>query len=408
MSQDFFTSRRKFAKIDFEGLRVGILVSALLEYFKLNNMAAIQYFRSSIKKMLATPIVQYPEQCISVEGYPIFISILRQDYIEIARNVESQLSRVNECKVIEVSLINKASTLRELFKCFSKALKLTKGLDYKWYEVIYIFSSFYYVLKGVHRLEQYCSVIPKNAIFFNSSSFPESLLCEYMRSRGAKTFSLQHGMYLKPNIINYDIVNISNVMADVMLCWGEFSKQEIEKFYLENNLEKKFVCKVAGYPRISSYASQAMDCERAIFVVLPRILYKAEILKLFDILNKSELTSKIVVKPHPSVVNDIDVLDACQAIGAEILSGSLTEWLGVDRYAAVIGFNTTSLFECIESSEKVLLFRSGNDEFISDLFESFSCENSLNELVNSSGVLKPSYNFFFADLQSGYIDCLRS
>lgn len=404
MNKDFFGFRKLFDRTEYHGLRVGILVSALYAYFKLNNKSSIQYLCSSLKKIFTTPIIKFVEGEGWHEKLPIFTSIDRSDYAEITAYVEKQLSSVVKVGVNKTTFKDSVSTPRELVNCLRRALMLSKAYSSKWYESVFIFSSFFYILKGIHRLENGFQRIPMSAIFFNSSSFPESLLCEYIRAKGGITFSLQHGMYMRPQKINYDIVNVANVMADNMLCWGQFSKQEIESFYSENGLFQRFNCVVAGYPRDKFLSKYTSLYEDKVFVVLPRVLYKREILVLLEVLSTAGFQGNAIVKLHPSLTGDEDILRACEKLNAEMAHGTLSQWLGPDKYRAIIGFNTTSLFECIESSKKVLVFESGCDEFPNRLFSVFSSKNSLSLLLESDDELRPDYCHFFAHMESGYVD----
>jgi len=231
-----------------------------------------------------------------------------------------------------------------------------------WFEKLYCFASYCYLLKGVAALEKSVSKFPERAIFFNSSNFPESMLCEFFRLKGVKTYSLQHGMYLNYSSMPFDVINYANTMADVLLCWGEASRFAIDDFYRDNGLRQDFQCVVAGYPRDNKNYGRSTTTSEAVLVLLPRILYKKQSLALLSILAELEGTS-FLIKLHPSLLGDHDISTACARLNAEVLGGTLSDCLTSLRYKAVIGFNSASLFEALRCTDICLVYGSSVNEY---------------------------------------------
>ncbi|MNJ31872.1 hypothetical protein D3C77_265230 [compost metagenome] len=337
---------------------------------------------------------------------PIYMSIERPDYREIVDFVEHQLQSAVGVKKVSIILSHTISNVGELFHCGKPAFDFSRGHDGNWYEKLYLFSSYFYVLKGFKRLENNNLLAPNVAVFFNSSSFPESLLCEFFRAKNTVTYSLQHGMYLRPAKITYDIVNIANVTADNLLCWGDFSKSEVENFYLDNKLSRKFQCKVAGYPKPLVHLQQDKLVTDKVLVVLPRLIYKKESINLLELLIELEFRERLVVKLHPSLLHDKDIIGACERLGAIVPEGKLLDCLTGVQYFATVGFNTTSLFECLSNSRRILVYNSGSDEFDLNCFESFRNSEELKSLIALEGELQPSFDYFFSSLPDGYTNSI--
>lgn len=341
------------------GYRLGIIISVLHAYFMFNNKGWRAYFLSAVKKILKTPVLTFAE---SGDAVSIYYSIRRDDYVEMLDFVRDELAGLAGGDSIYIANKERRSSFFECFSVVRPAFKLCKSLRLSWFEKLYCFASYCYLLKGVASLEKSVSAFPEQAIFFNSSNFPESMLCEFFRLKGVKTYSLQHGMYLNYNFLPFDVVNYANTMADVLLCWGEASQLAINDFYRDNGLRQDFQCVVAGYPRDNKSYGRSTTTSEAILVLLPRILYKKQSLALLHILAELEGAS-FLIKLHPSLSGDNDISTACARLNAEVLGGTLSDCLTSLRYKAVIGFNSASLFEALRCTDICLVYGSSVNEY---------------------------------------------
>lgn len=402
----FFESRIGSQKKIYAGYRVGVIASALYAYFLFNDKTAVQLVTSAIKKIFTTPILSGVD--VVSTGVALFCSIPRNDYLEIMDFVRDEFSS-NGVELEDTSILSlqsRRSTLREMIGCIVPAIRLANSHKGNLHERLYFFASYLYLLKGFRVLEQSGLSTPESAVFFNSSSFPESMLCEYFRVQGAKTFSMQHGMYLRPQQLSYDIVNIANVMADILLCWGEASKEEIESFYQEINLKMDFRCEVAGYPRYLNAVHMKKRYVDKILVLLPRILYKKESMSLLQQLQQLRANEDFLIKPHPSLFGDLQLGIQYEELGASIDARKLSECLGHNEYKAIIGFNSTSIFEAIPNSSRVFLYRSGKDEFRLDFFSFFSTAEELTVLLSGEPSKEVKHEFLFGRAAKEYFNLI--
>lgn len=374
------------------GYRLGIIVSVLHAYFMFSGKGRRDYVLSAAKKILKTPVLTFAENGGAVS---IYYSIRRDDYVEMLDFVRDELAGLVRGESIYVANKERRSSFFECFSVVRPAFKLCKSLRMSWFEKLYCFASYCYLLKGVAALEKSVSKFPERAIFFNSSNFPESMLCEFFRLKGVKTYSLQHGMYLNYSSMPFDVINYANTMADVLLCWGEASRFAIDDFYRDNGLRQDFQCVVAGYPRDNKNYGRSTTTSEAVLVLLPRILYKKQSLALLSILAELEGTS-FLIKLHPSLSGDNDISTACARLNAEVLGGTLSDCLTSLRYKAVIGFNSASLFEALSCTDTCLMYDSGFNEYQVEKMPMFTTRQELQHLFSSGkeGVVV-SYEYFF-------------
>ncbi|GAB1620093.1 hypothetical protein AAOGI_01430 [Agarivorans albus] len=244
----------------------------------------------------------------------------------------------------------------KVFSGWATALYLIAKLEKKdlgFRQLLILFSIVVLAIKIVKRIEKY-DLSCEQYICFNSSYLLESFFCYYFRIRGVPTLSLQHGMYFSyNNTVPLDVINYENVCSDELLCWGEYSKQQIASLVPSDvNLT------VAGYP-YSSYTECKLNKDFYL-VVLPRKIYLEQSIALVEML--LSLKIKLIVRPHPSIKSEIESEFSDKGIlfGGE---NSLKEDLKEFSYLGVIGFNTTALFEALLYDQVVYCFDEANSEF---------------------------------------------
>lgn len=409
-NQKFFSFREEASKKLYKNYRVGLIASVLHAYFVLNQAPKLDYLFSSLKKIITTPILSKFNNCNETA---LFYSIPREDYREIMDFVvgEFNLNGIALDEPCLLSLNVRRSSFKELTSFLLPASKLARDHSGNFLDKIFYFSIYFYLLKGFSELENSNIKNLNNAVFFNSSNFPESMLCEFFRSKGVNTFSMQHGMYLYPELIYFDVVNFSNVMAETLLCWGDASKQAVEQFYEKNNLPMNFCCKIAGYPRNTSAMAESKTISEKVLVLLPRYIYKKESINLLEILKKIR-NIDFIIKPHPSLVKDPEITAICDEMATPIVACKLSTCLNNTQFRAVIGFNSTSIFESIPNTSAILLYSSGQDEFSAREFEYFSTTEELSKLLlsnnhSSSQNSTLTYESYFGEKKRRYFQLIN-
>lgn len=210
-------------------------------------------------------------------------------------------------------------------------------------------------------------------IAFNSSYLIESFLSWYFRKKSVKTYSLQHGMYYKyASEIPFDVINYENVCAEKLLVWGDYTKNQVSHY-----LPKTSSCIVYGYPesKFPSFSPQTLS--RKVLILLPRDIYMDDILSLLRYLADYDL--EFLVRPHPSVRDEVKNIISSKDNFEFDDNMLLSETLKTRKFVAVVGFNSTTIFEASLYSQKILLFVTGNDEFSNPGFNEFNIESNFKD-----------------------------
>lgn len=284
-------------------------------------------------------------------------SIKRDDYLELIDAYISKQKHANT-RVIEIeecwsSIVDCYSFLVKTPIAFSLARK-TKTNSILEKIILFLFTLF--LLKTVDFLEKEDCIIDEY-FAFNSSYLYESFLSFYFRNRSIKNNSLQHGMYFKyNNQIPMDIINYENVCAENLLCWGDYSREQINS-YLYSDVKPM----VFGYPKKIDDVTEKKEIN-LFYVFLPREIYLKESLELISFL--ANTGNEYLIRPHPSirelVTPVIKKYDNFKLDDSSSLVGNLQNF----NYLACIGFNSTAIFEAILYGQKIMQYLSENDEFI--------------------------------------------
>ncbi|MGY9288731.1 hypothetical protein [Citrobacter braakii] len=315
--------------------------------------------------------------------------IERADYENLIRSYQIHLEdpRLVKWKKIS-SLRNMLKTVLKLPKAILLILtsdnKLCKPSDVA-------FCAF--AISTIDRIEKIKLPIPKVYTAFNSSFKIESFLSCYFRTKGVNTYSIQHGAYFKyNNEIPIDVINYENVCAENLLCWGDYTKDQIQKLMPSNSNAISF-----GYPLLDEEKMLwSRNKDDRILVILPRVLYEKQIFSLLSIL--IEFDSRILIRPHPSFKNKLSSYISDLNLSWDVDNNDiLHKTLRDNSFKACIGFNTTAIFECLLYQQRTIQFKSGNDEFFVDGVPLFSDVNELdNLLINEDESIITSSYFFKA------------
>lgn len=240
----------------------------------------------------------------------------------------------------------------------------------------------YFQILGLNFLTTYALITINNLesreikcssfITLNSSYLFESFLSYYFRKRGIPTFSLQHAMYFKyKNDIPMDVINYENVCAENLICWGDYSINEIR-----NEIPNDVSLIKGKYPYPFKTYNKRPACKK-VLLLLPRNVYKPEIKKLLEIIKLSKL--KYIIRPHPTIHKYITkILNKIPNAKLDI-KDELSETLSDYKYEFCISFNTTAMFEAALYKQKIIQYISNNDEFFIENVPSFK---NLNEFEN--------------------------
>lgn len=317
--------------------------------------------------------------------------IERPDYKNLIRSYQVHLEHPRLVK------LKKISSLRNILKTMlslPKAILLILTSDSKLCKPIDIaFCAF--AISTIDRIEKNKLPIPKVYTAFNSSFKIESFLSYYFRTKGVDTYSIQHGAYFKyNNEIPIDVINYENVCAENLLCWGDYTKDQIQKLVPSNSKVISF-----GYPLLGEGIKLwSRNKDDRVLVILPRILYEKQIYGLLSML--IEFDSSILIRPHPSFKNKLSLYISDLNLSWDIDNNDILHKTLIDNsFKACIGFNTTAIFECLLYQQRAIQFKSGNDEFFVDGVPQFSNVNELDNLLINEGDSIISSSYFFKDIE---------
>tara|TARA_B100000989_G_scaffold186183_1_gene140080 strand:- start:1295 stop:1900 length:606 start_codon:yes stop_codon:yes gene_type:complete len=153
-----------------------------------------------------------------------------------------------------------------------------------------------------------------------------------------------------------DILNYENICADQLLCWGEFSLEQLsEKVPPDVHLV------IDAYPRTISLERKKIrsDC---VLLLLPRWIYAREIKSLLSQIKSSPFD--FLIRPHPGSIRRVTNLISNYKNASIESAGNLTECLSKTEYRFCVGFNSSAIFEALIHQGSVFQYLCGNDEFI--------------------------------------------
>ena len=299
-------------------------------------------------------------------------STQREDYIDL---IKEYLPNYDPIFVrVENTIQDYIYGFLPSFKIFFRSLifikKIKSSLKQRFILTIAVSIAF----KVIDEIEKH-EIESEIYIAFNSSYLIESFISWYFRNRGVKTHSLQHGMYYRYTTdVPFDVINYENVCAENLLVWGDYTKNQISKLIPETSS-----CIVYGYPSNKFPKCLPQFSSEKILVILPRDIYLDSIFSLLNFLGDYDL--QFLVRPHPSVRDDLkDYIRAKENFEFDD-NKLLGKTLNTHKFFAVVGFNSTAIFEAALNNQKVLLFATGDDEFLNPGFNQFTLEsNFIHEL----------------------------
>lgn len=291
----------------------------------------------------------------------------RSDYLELIHNYlgkDSNPLLVRNKDTKKDLLSSPLSDIRYAFRAavFVRRLNLSR-----WQKInlLPVLSIGYKIIDALESFDIKC----EKYVAFNSSYLIESFLSYYFRIRGVMTFSLQHGMYYKyQNKIPIDIINYENVCAEVLLTWGRYSSEQINEF-----LPNSSRALIYGYPLKQTLKKKILNSED-ILIVLPRSIYWDLSKYVLERLKSLNVLGKFILRPHPSISLNVQDWLARQDGNKFCIDStkSLSEAFERTLFSAVIGFNTTAVFQALLHDQNIIIYESEDDEFENPGFKSFS------------------------------------
>lgn len=287
---------------------------------------------------------------------------------------------VTQIKIRPRSILN----LFKFFFIFLRSIEFKNNIKFSDNLLMSFFNS--YARITIDELES-IDLYAEKYIAFNSSYFFESFLCFYFKKRGVQTSSLQHGIYYQyENEIPFETINYENICADELICWSQFTIDQIK-----NIVPKDVVLIKNNYP----YATESKRHKNSlqinkILVLLPRIKYKKEIVNLIDILKKTN--ENFLIRPHPSSKRLAkSVIKGLKKFSIDV-NNDLYKTLLSGQFNYCISFNTTATFEAVLFRQRVVNYVCGNDEFFLKSIPKFNSYQSLLDI--DLAILKYDFDYY--------------
>lgn len=214
-----------------------------------------------------------------------------------------------------------------------------------WLIRFYLAGCFTFYLNTLSALRRIKSIRIPYYVAFNSSDRIESIFCEFLKERGVKTYSLQHGFYaIYKDPIPWDAINYENITADHLLCWGKYSIEQLQAYGIPRDRLLR-----AGWLKFYDVSDIYFKSPvKKLLVLLGRQICHEGNLKLLEILHgvrRSGGDIDIVIKLHPELKLE-KYQEVCNEYGFHMEQTSLiSNLLAGGEYQAAVAINTTAYYE---------------------------------------------------------------
>lgn len=269
----------------------------------------------------------------------------RKDYKEIYNYVLSQLDK-SSAQIQEIDLnqlkLKVFLSLSNLYWSF----KLTKDLELGFQGKIALYINICFQLNNLKALEKVDYDFNKY-LAFSSVHFTEAMFTSYFKTRGLKTFSLQHGLYeLFHNKIPIDAILYENLISHKHLTWGNYTKDEFLKYGI--NPER---IEVGGYPRFCYHNLKFRELGKGgdILVFLSRKQFHNANLEALTVLAEVKNIHpeyNFHLKLHPSL-NTSEYSAIAKETSMKLLdvSSSISDLISSMKYDISVSINTSAYYE---------------------------------------------------------------
>lgn len=367
MNNDIYEKVKQNLKLDYRGYDLKKVLS-------INLLTMVHGFKFSFKSDFINAFtarkIEIPENSNNQILFSMGNYGDRKDYYEImdyvCSGVESDRLDINfSDKKIVLNLANFISSLL-LLRSLDKALSIKERLSIC-FKVSHYRNTIDY-LEG-----RVCSVKYRRYCSFCSSHAYEAILDLYFQKRQVPTYTLQHGQYFIFKDSTIDLIVYENMVANNLLCWGRFTKDEFMNFGVP---EKKLL--VAGYPRnvnhLSPYAVQKESLRLLVLCARPKYdLNNKSILKVISsFVDKYPYRVTVVVKTHPSL-NQSEYKNLATKFGFIYSEGeTIKELIANGGFDFSISYNSTAYVDSYINNLISLHYqddqRESSEQILSDSF----------------------------------------
>lgn len=269
-----------------------------------------------------------------------------------------------------------------------KAIKIAIRCRQNIVNTLYVICALTYSIKSIQKIkkERITEKI-KSLVCYNSSNVPECFIAAACREKGIKTFSLQHGFYYQfKSSPPLAVINYENVVADELLVWSEFCREQIEGFYESENRVCDFSMSIAGYFKTGSAKPCAAQeathqTDKHILCLLPGPDDLEASIALLNLLTNLPQDHRITVRMHPLITHLEAVMKALPEQAELDTNRLLADTLADNHFSIAVGFNSTSLLEAMLADIYCATFTIAANNFPDMPIDKFSCTDELESLI---------------------------
>lgn len=260
-----------------------------------------------------------------------------------------------------------------------KSFKLLKKSDLRLKEKIDLTSEVVYYCNTLDALKKIDFSSVKRYVSEIDVRRFENLLTQYMQQNNIPTFSLVEGMlYVFQGKIPHDSVHYEMLTTDKLMCWGQYTIDELTEFGISNN---RLI--LAGYPKnVKITKFKSLNNFKKCMVLIARSQFDQANYKLLEILSGYTDKFDICLKLHPScdysyyseyaINHNMDIVDKALALN-DCLNQSVFDW--------AIAVNTTAYYEALMRGVPCLRFEDDSFQLPKGCNDNFSTANQLEDIL---------------------------
>jgi len=300
----------------------------------------------------------------------ITYSVKRIDYMNLINVYVSKLGfkkyNIKDASKVKKRLYISITHLSRIVQFFIQL----KESELKLIEKLYLFSLIVYYKNSIDNLIDNNKNIPSSYYSFNSSFGNETILTEYLNLKNVPTFTFQHGSIFNFNYpIPLDVINYENIVSKKVLCWSQYSIDELLKYGFTQDRLVLFGNYKYYYDDFNINIPKQIN---KVIVFLSRGEYNNGNKKLIEILGQlKDINFDIKLHPTLSHKDFCSFVDGIRNLNIlnENNKKTIKKLLSSSSYDIAITYNTTVHYEACACGKVTFGYNFRQDG--SKLFESF-------------------------------------
>ena len=310
-----------------------------------------------------------------------FNATIRKDHREMSHLVQSSIN-----DSIWVELAYKYRPWGVLLPFIKEYFAVTKRLQLSFRRRCYLAACLVAYKKNIDILLgsfQNIDLKGRNLVPFSATTYYESLLTLFFKTKGVVTYTTFHGIlgHYRQHITN-DVVLGLNIQSDYALAFSKEQKADLETHF-GIAAERIYIAGNPKYPyRDIAYDKVGKKC-----LILSGVSYYDEdIKKLLPLAEEvgQEMGITFSIKPHPSSMIREEDITQYPHIGIIEKSQTVQQLLSSNEYKVAISHNTTAYFECLYYGVRPLRWGINENLNFKMLDEIFTSKEQLQQYLFST------------------------